>query len=367
MLETAVRDYLRLLLKRRDRKRSLNRLVSFGLFSLGAYFLLLSALLLFGFSLVLFHLLFFAAFSLFPLFFLFEAEVDPLRESVRRIDEDCLLESYLAAGSQEHRSFMISSVRRLLERRAARGEYPFRFSRANAVLAAAAFSLLLLTQALSLITLQSFSPGLSARQFKARLAEREAAREAAGVREGRPPALGFPGQERPEAAGPKASSRSGESRAEAEMRKGLAEEASEPPRIFAGEAPQPGAEAGREWERVLVPLPEAKKDLKALLEAAVRGRADEAGMPGSSEAGSGDSGLGFLESPLKRYLSRPEGIGAGGGRELAPGGEQTEALREQVLGALFSDFQLQAEAPLDFDPLIERIKERYLELLNEKP
>jgi hypothetical protein len=365
--EPELRGELARLLSRRERGITLNRLLAFLLCSACAYLLLLVAVLLFGLSLFGFHLALYLSLSLFPLFLLLGRGRETALPGIRRLDQNCQLEAYLFTSSEEHRTFMAEPVHRLLQQRVSQRVFRFRISRANLRLAAVFGGLFLLFQLTSYLTLYRLNAGLTPEAIRARLAERElvVAETEAGTSEqtleATPPQ---PRPESPEAGEQGAGQVEGQQQGEAEGEgeegeaRGLRESGPE-----TGPVPPEGSEKP---QRVLVPVPPGTSASPTLTEQTVEGGMELATGPEHSEAGSGSTGRSFLESPLKEYAGVPQRIAAKGEREMAAAPGLSEELPGGELPALFDDFRAGIGAELDFDALLERIRQRYLELLHER-
>jgi len=91
-----------------------------------------------------------------------------------------------------------------------------------------------------------------------------------------------------------------------------------------------------------------------------------AGEGRGGEAGTSDVGQTYKESPLREYTANPEQVAARGSEELSPTGNLTEGRKRIFLDALFADFAIQTNLRITFSPLFDSIRERYLELLDER-
>ena len=86
----------------------------------------------------------------------------------------------------------------------------------------------------------------------------------------------------------------------------------------------------------------------------------------SEEEGLRKPGISFIESPLKDYTPVPESVSARGDRDLGVGLTLAESERQLTLHRVFKDFSLNTLVEVEFDPLLARIKERYLGLIYER-
>ena len=84
--------------------------------------------------------------------------------------------------------------------------------------------------------------------------------------------------------------------------------------------------------------------------------------PGGSEAGTGGTGRSLLESPLQEYRSRADRVQAEGGRSLAADSGLAVPLESDLPSAGFADLPFPIQAAPGFDPEIERLGRRYLEM-----
>jgi hypothetical protein len=77
-------------------------------------------------------------------------------------------------------------------------------------------------------------------------------------------------------------------------------------------------------------------------------------------------GRAFRESPIRDYTAVTESLSATGSEELSPSTNVAEGSRQRFLETVFSDFHSTSYLSITFDPLFETIRERYLELLDER-
>lgn len=374
MDEQLLRSALDHFLKRYLRNRLINRLIAYFLVNLALYLLLLTVVILSDSSLFVFHLILFCSLSLLPFFLLLATEGSILARVVRFLDEHCLIESYLHTPSAEHRSFMRQRVQTYLERRKRENPFPFRLFRGNIYLIGICLLLFVLLQAASFFMLQSFTVSLSAREIKNRLTERSALEEAVAE---------LPAEDSEEAAATspeKLQPTIGGETGQREIGKTAEEEALE--ELLADE-PMPAK------DRIQRLGPEDLKDdgdpQEGQTEWGYRIPGSEAetaaektsGMPGEegrassregsgAEAGSGDVGRTFRESPIREYTTTTEAVSAAGSEELYPSTNVAEGSSREFLGAVLSDFDRIDYLSTTFDPLFDTIRERYLELLDER-
>lgn len=359
------------LLKRRQMVELGNRVLALLLAGACLYLLLLGAVLLTGLSLLGFHLVLYVGLSLFPVFLLLPPRPGWLLREVRRLDERCLLEAYLSTESGEHRAFMAQAVTELLER--AEPGVRFALSPASRRLALVCGCLLLLFEAASYLTLFRLEPSLSARALRERLAQREAAEAAArsgGVPRpelsGTPEPAEQPAAEAPAEAPGEAAAEAPEDRLEGLRRPEAGQEPEAPQgRRDRGEQAAPVPVEGRP-QRILLPVEAEQGGSPALSESSEPGVTGLQGEPDRAEAGAGDTGRSFLESPLRGYRGVPQRVEARGGEELAAASSLAERQPDPQITALFADFAAALPPGVDFDPLLEQIRNRYLELLDER-
>jgi hypothetical protein len=363
-------------LKRHLRTRLINSTVAYISVNLTIYFLLLAVVILTNSSLFIFHLLLFFSLSLLPLFLFLGMERTTLRRLVRSIDDRCLVESYLHTPSTEHRTFMRQRVEAHLERKKNERVLPFRLFRGNLYLLGLCGFAFLLLQGISVITLRDFTTTFSAREIKNRLIERETLEQA--VAELPVDDAGAYGSSEAEELRPTPGGETGEQRTGRTPEEETLEELLEDgpmaakdridrlsPEDLTEESDRPTEQSETEW-RYQIPgseSEEAGENMSGI--AGDEGR--ETGMEGSgSEAGSGDVGRTFRESPLREYTAIPEEIAARGNEELSPGGMTAESRKQTYLSTIFSDFQQSDNLRITFNPLFDAIRERYLELLRER-
>ncbi len=373
MDEQLLRSTLDHFLKRYLRNRLINRLIAYFLVNLAVYLLLLTVVILSDSSLFVFHLLLFCNLSLLPFFLLLGAERSTLARVVRFLDEHCLIESYLHTPSVEHRSFMRQRVQTYLERRKTENPFPFRLFRGNIYLIGICLLLFVLLQATSFFMLQDITVSLSAREIKNRLMERSALEEAVAE-------LPVEDSEDASAAAEKLQPNPGGETGEREIGKTAEEEALE--ELLADE-PMPAKDRiqrlGPEDLREDSDPQEGQTEWGYRIPGSEADTAAEktSGMPGEevgassregsgAEAGSGDAGRTFRESPIGEYTTVTEALSAAGGKELYPSTNVAEGSSQEFLGAVFSDFDRIGYLSITFDPLFDTIRERYLELLDER-
>jgi hypothetical protein len=373
MIDRPIRAALLSLLRRAQRFRLANRLIAFALSAAGLYFLLLIALLAFDLSLFLFHLIFYCGLSLLPLFLILGQEHDHTRAVLRRIDDRCQTEAYLAAKSPEHRAFLEPRVRNLLNQRAREKILRFRLHPWNRYLAIGAAAAFIAFQLLSLATLFRL-PTLSASGILARKAQQEAMAQAgAKPQEARDAARGQSTAEEASESEPGgeaggAAAREGKS---FEPEAGMGPEVDTAgPYTDTGPLVNPSLEdvvgPGTEEERspwAAIPKPEA--GIGPALKGALEGSPEPSAQQGQVPAGVGDAGKAFLASPLSEYESVTERIQTDGGKRLTAS-SPIKPLEQSFLQALFADFPALLSPAPGFDPAMERIQNRYLELLDER-
>jgi hypothetical protein len=371
MLDARARSALLALLGRGDRHRLANRAIACGLFAACAYLALLLALLAFHLPLLVFHLLFYCCLALLPLFLILDVEEDRTRTDLRRIDDRCQVESYLSAGLTEQRAFLEPRVLDLLERRAREKALPFRLHPWNLRLAVAAAGLLFLFLAAGWLAFGSLRPTLSAAALVSRRAE-TLAWEGGFASGGSPPGP----QGRSEATG--AASEASESHGRAEEAgsvgaaprdprgAGRAMSSEENEAVTVGEAEAlPPEQEGAQAAGGLLEPEAAEPSGRGLAEAMGEGRAMPL-RPGGSEAGTGSTGRSLLESPLQEYRSRADRAQAEGGQSLAADSGRTSPLAADLPPAGFADLPVPIPTAPGFDPEIQRLGRRYLELLDER-
>jgi len=352
--------------------RLTERLLSYCLFNISVYLLLLIVLVLFDASLLLVSLLIYCSLSLLPVFLFSGREGDLFNRTVRQIDEHCQLEAYLKTRSPEHRTFMHRRVEDTLVRRMNERTIRFRFSRLHMFLAALGILLILVLQVSSYLRFYSLTPSLSAQELKKRLGERFVGEE---------PPLPPISDEIADGSTPEQESRRGIAQGELSERRAAGEvEGTELEDLPAGSATRqmPGfeqkegseqrpPEEGEDYERVLVPLPQSDSIFQQLLQEGARESEQIAREGSGAEAGSSGAGRAFKDSPLFNYQSSPERITVEGStEELATAQTLTETRRQAFLNTVFSSFAPKIRITSTFDPLIEAIRERYQELIVER-
>jgi hypothetical protein len=372
--DRTVRRALMEFLHRGQRHRLANQLIAFLLFTAALYLLLLLAILLFGLPLLVFHLLVFTSLSLFPLFLLLAPEAGQTIQILRCLDEHCQIEAYLAAPSAEHRLFLENRVRSLLDRRRAEGALRVRLHLINRYLAIGVVGLFLVFQLSSLLTLRRFSPSLSGTAVKTMQA-RSAAAEKSSRQELPLELARRRGQEESGvAAAPEYSSRS-EALSRSERRDRRQEEMSAQQMesaLSTGEArlntpaeQEPGASSEPfPW----IPLPRGEGGFGSALKGAVEKGPEPDQRQGSSPSGVGEAGKALMDSPLRDYSSslRRGSIQTKGGTKLAAQPGAGPVKDQELLRELFADFPSLVVDKSGFDPAIERIRKRYMELLDER-
>lgn len=375
MAELDVKRALQHFLKRSLRLRVADRLLSYCLFNISVYLLLLIILVLFNASLVLVNLFFYCSLSLLPLFLIYGWDADLFSRTVRRIDEHCQVEAYLQTTSREHRSFMSKPVEAMLTRRMNERKFSFRFSRVNTFLTGLCFIFFVLLQVSSFARLHSLTPSLTAQNLKKRLSERLANLEAPA----QPVSEKITGELSPDA-----EAWQGIAQGErAERRAGGEVEGADLEELPAGSSiqrqmPGFGREGGTEheppppegsdtYERMLVPLPKSNSILEELLQQGGRESEQIAEQASGAEAGSSGAGRAFKDSPLLEYQTAPERIAVEGNTtELSTAQNLAESRRRNYLNTVFPSFILQIRVVSDFDPLIDTIRGRYKELIVDR-
>lgn len=359
--------------KRYVQLKLINRLISYTLFNLAAYMLLLTILVLLNVSLLLLHLLLFCSLSLLPLFLFWGLKVRAIHLSVRQIDERCQVEAYLHTSSQQHRAYMQNRVEALLQKRKGERVIPFRFSPSNLYLAAACLAMFILLQITSFTILHSFVPSLNVNNLKSTLVEIQAALQS----EQRPGSEELPiAPSPPESArgdiaeGEVVEGRLYEEAGDVDFRDLLTEEGSARPPTSLGsqyqteerKSPPEQQEVG---QTLRVPVPDSESALESILRRPGEA-SDEASKQGDgAQSGSPTAGQTYKDSPLLDYTAVTEQIETQGNEEMSATKNITDLQRRIYLNRLFSDIGPLVSGTLDFDPSIDIIKERYLELINE--
>ena len=361
MTDLPVQTVLVRLLQRAQRVRLANHLIAFALFAAGLYLALLIAVLAFALSLFLFHLVFYSGLSLLPLFLTLGSEHEQTLTVLRRIDEHCQAEAYLSTASPAHRAFLEPRVRSLLARRARERILRFRLHAWNRFLAIGVAGLFVAFQLLALATLRG-PPNLSASGILARKARQEA------IAQGNAKSLESPDSDEAAAEGTAAAAL-GEKRSEPDSGMGPAEDTAGPfadtgPLVnpSVGEAAGPGT-AGERTPWAAIPKSEA--GIGPALRGALEGSPDPSVQQGQVPAGVGEAGRAFLASPLSDYESVAQRIQTEGGKRLTAS-SPAEPRAQPFLQALFADFPALPSLAPGFDPAMERIQHRYLELLDER-
>ncbi len=363
-------------LKRYLRSRLAGLLLAYALSNLAIYLLLLIVVLLFNIPLLVFHLLLFASLSALPLFLFFGLERVTVRRIVRSVDEHCQVASYLQAPSRDHRVFMEERVESLLERRKGNRIFAFRFSIPHLYLIGVSVFLLVALQVISFLTLRELTGSFSAQSLKSRLLERRAAEAPAEpyaeeeLAPGGSPATEEPGRIAP---GQQVEQRAGRDAGGETLEDLLADEASlsEAPASALDASPQeegsvPAFERNESGPGIEPPGAATQMEFARNPEGEAE-QGEEIGREGGgAEAGSGDAGRSYRESPVVDYTALRAEIAAQGGEELSATGTLAERQRQAYLDALFTDFLFRASLRRDFDPLFDSIRERYLELLDER-
>ena len=376
MDEQLLRSDLDHFLKRYLRNRLINRLIAYFFVNLAVYLLLLMVVILTDSSLFIFHLLLFCSLSLLPFFLLLGGERSTLARVVRFLDEHCLIESYLHTPSVEHRSFMRQRVQAYLERRKSENPFPFRLFRGNLYLIGICLLLFAVLQAASFVVLQDFTAALSVGRIKDRLNQQNAIEETVAELpvERSDGAAGAEDQElKPTAGGKTGEQRIGKTAEEEALEELLADEPmvakdriqSLGPEDFKEDS-QPAEQSGEtEWRYQIPGTQTDSASQKTTGLAGEEGR-DSSREGSGAEAGSSDVGRTFRESPIRDYTAVTESLSATGSEELSPSTNVAESSRQKTLDAVFSNFQSISYLSITFDPLFETIRERYLELLDER-
>jgi len=358
------------------RIRLVNRLIAYALLNLAAYMSLLTVMILADTSLVVFHLLFFCSLSLLPLFLFLGMEQTTLSRIIRAVDEHCLIESYLQTASAEHRSFMQSRVESLLARKKSGRVFPFRMFAANFYLIGLCLLGFVLLQGVSFITLRDFTTAFSAQKIKTKLLERSSFQDRIDE---------LPVEELPAAdsASPEEESATpGGEIIEQRAARNIDDEALEEllgedtmvakdrierlsPEDLRQEAESNAEQNETSWG---FQVPDSESDSDPENPRGLPGnKGQEAAGEGSgAEAGSSDVGRTYKESPLREYTTVQEQLAARGNEQLSPTGNLVEGREQTYLEALFADFVSPTSQRITFNPLFDTIRERYLELLNER-
>jgi hypothetical protein len=118
------------------------------------------------------------------------------------------------------------------------------------------------------------------------------------------------------------------------------------------------------WSPIPVPDSGAGSALKGALERSQDPDARQGELP----ADSGETGQALMESPLQEYSAsfRRETIQTEGGTKLRAESSSVAAKESPAIQAMFSDFPSVVGGQSGFDPAIERLRRRYLELLDER-
>jgi hypothetical protein len=373
MTDQSIRAALLTLLGRSQRYRLANRLITFALSAASLYFSLLIALLAFALSLFLFHLIFYCALSLLPLFLILGQEHDRTRAVLRRIDDRCQTEAYLAAKSPEHRAFLEPRVQSLLDQRRREKILRFRLNPWNRYLALGAAAFFLAFQLLSLTT-QNRLGTLSASGILARKAQREATALAGAKPQASAEAA--PGESIAEEASESEPGSEAGGVAAGEGKRDTPEAGIGPeggtaePYTDTGPLANPSlqdtAGPGTEAERSpWTAIPKTEAGIGQALQGALEGSPDPSAQQGQVPAGAGDAGKAFLTSPLSEYGSVAERIQIEGGKRLTAS-SPTEPREQSDLQSLFADFPAVASPSPGFDSALERIQNRYMEMLDER-
>ncbi|UCF98135.1 MAG: hypothetical protein JSV89_01040, partial [Spirochaetaceae bacterium] len=117
-----------------------------------------------------------------------------------------------------------------------------------------------------------------------------------------------------------------------------------------------------------IPVPTPEGGIGSALKGALEQGPDPAARQGELPSGSGETGEALMDSPLQEYSasSRRERIQTEGGTKLAAENSAGPQKESSVIRALFTDFPAPVAGDIGFDPAIERMRRRYLELLNER-
>ena len=375
MAELDVKRALQHFLKRSTRLRVADRFLSYCLFNVSVYLLLLIILVLFNVSLVLVNLFFYCSLSLLPLFLIYGWDADLFSRTVRRIDEHCQVEAYLQTTSREHRSFMSKPVDSMLIRRMNERKFSFRISRVNTFLTGLCLVFFVLLQVSSFTRFHSLTPSLAAQNLKKRLSERLANQEAPA----QPVSEKITGELSPDAEAGQgiAQGERAERRAGGEVEDAYLEEipaGSSATRQMPGfdqqdgtEQEQPPPEGSDSDERMLLPLPRSGSMLEELLQQGGRESEQIAEEASGAEAGSSGAGRAFKDSPLLEYETAPKRITVEGNTtELSTVQNLAESRRQNYLNTVFPSFIPQIRVLSDFDPLIDTIRGRYQELIVDR-
>ena len=361
MVRREIELTLHYFLRRYLRIRLVNRLIAYALLNLAAYMSLLTVMILADTSLVVFHLLFFCSLSLLPLFLFLGMEQTTLSRIIRAVDEHCLMQS---------------RVESLLARKKSGRVFPFRMFAANFYLIGLCLLGFVLLQGVSFITLRDFTTAFSAQKIKTKLLERSSFQDRIDE---------LPVEELPAAdsASPEEESATpGGEIIEQRAARNIDDEALEEllgedtmvakdrierlsPEDLRQEAESNAEQNETSWG---FQVPDSESDSDPENPRGLPGnKGQEAAGEGSgAEAGSSDVGRTYKESPLREYTTVQEQLAARGNEQLSPTGNLVEGREQTYLEALFADFVSPTSQRITFNPLFDTIRERYLELLNER-
>lgn len=375
MADPSVRKILLHFLLQEQRQRLINRLIAFVLFFAGMYLILFLGLVILDLPLLLFHFLLFFSLSLLPLFLILGPESERTVAVLRRIDQHCQTETYLTTTSPAHRSFLEQRVKNLLERPEARKMLLFRLAKINRFLAMGVLGLFVLVQLASLVTFQRLTPNLNALAMKnlrtqSETSARRGPRDAEGIQKaprGEAPEAGSPAEAASKQFFPPRG-RSGETRArDADAPQGEADQSL--PGAQTVVPPSRAAEGEEGSESVpWVPMPIPEGGIGSALKGALEEGPEPEVRQGELPAGTGEAGKALTDSPLREYSasSLKDRIQTEGGTKLTAGTSKGPDEEQPFDQALFADIPFRAAGEIGFDPAIERIRRRYLELLNER-
>ena len=117
-----------------------------------------------------------------------------------------------------------------------------------------------------------------------------------------------------------------------------------------------------------IPIPMPEGGIGSALKGALEQGPEPEARQGELPAGSGEAGTALMDSPLTEYSasSLQDRIETEGGTKLTAETSPGPVKEQPFVQALFADFPSWTAGEIGFDPAIERIGRRYLELLNER-
>jgi hypothetical protein len=359
-------------LKRYLRIRLINRLIGYTCLNLAAYMSLLAVLILTDLSLFVFHLLFFCSLSMLPFFLFVGLERTTTRRLVRAIDKQCLLESYLQTSSPDHRAFMGERVESYLQQQRAQRLFPFRLFRGNIHLIGLCLFSFVLLQTISFVTLRDFTTSLSAQEIKTKMLKQDEHAVAE---------LSFDDTAAADSVAEQATAPDGEiveqKAGRSPDQEALDELLTEQTLVTKDRIERLTTEdEGLQDSELIeqsdiqrsVQIPGTESELNAdRTTGTPRSGDQDTGRKGSgAEAGSSDVGRTFKESPLREYTARAEEVAVEGSEDLSPSNSLSAEGRSIEVEVLFSDYFQSSNLRITFNPLFDTIRNRYLELLNER-